>query len=107
MNNQHLSKQNIHATQILDDIRDDLMLLLKEYSKTSIKSTPQEQISLNQDMDEMGFYKPPVLGADESFQAGLEEGEIWAARRFSEELSILLFKLDCFEETLNHSDSIR
>lgn len=103
MNNQQPGKLNIQASQSLDDIRDDLMLLFKDYSKASIKSTHQEHVRFHQDMDEMGLYKPPVLNAEESLQAGLEAGEIWSARRFSEELSIILFKLDCFEEYLKDS----
>jgi hypothetical protein len=99
----HYHQKNSQASQTLDDIRAHLMHLFKDYSKTSIKSTHREHINFNRDMDEMGLYKPPVLNAEESLQAGLEEGEIWSARRFSEELSILLFKLDCFEEYLNDS----
>lgn len=102
----NLGSTSLTLQNKLDDIKDDLMSLLKEYSRIAVKPTHQETVSFHKEMDEYGLYKEPVLDMEQTIHMTQETTQIWEARRFSEELSILLFKMEDFEHVLNDSHTI-
>jgi hypothetical protein len=84
----------------IDDIKEDMMSLFKEYSRIAVQPTYQESVEFEKQMDEYGFYKEPVLDMEKTIEITEQTTKIWEARRISEELSILLFKMESIEHDI-------